>query len=584
MLMKIILASSLLLQVYAAIMALRLIKVTGKYLAWSLIAAALLLMVVRRLIPLYDLLAGHFLLIITDQNIQILNESIGLILSLFMAIGMTLITPIFLSIKQSKKSLIDTEEKYRSLFNNANDAIYLIEQESLKIVDCNRKALGMLGYKKEELLKLNFDELYPNYEKEILKSNLKELTIEGALQVPLEMHHRKKNDGFIAIEMNAAMLEIKGETLILSVVRDVSERKRHEEKSRLFFQATDNSIEAIVFTNLAKKVIYLNNSFEKLFGYSKEELMGKSVEMIYPEELNKDQLMRLQGNTDGSWAGELTGRRKNGTLFPVLVSSSRIIDERGNIIARMYSHRDITEHKQAEENMLAYTEQLRSLSDHLQTIREEERLLLAREIHDGFGASLTGLKMELMILKRSILECLGKDENDKITEKTQYMSEMIDNTISLMRKLATELRPEILDELGLVEAIKWYIKESEKRSEIKYRVTVYPSNINIDTKLATTLFRIFQELLTNIIRHSKATEVTVFLKEQKNTISLLVRDNGIGIRDEEIKSKKSLGILGMQERAMIFGGKLEIEGIDGEGTTVRVEIPIKNQEPENKNY
>jgi signal transduction histidine kinase len=223
--------------------------------------------------------------------------------------------------------------------------------------------------------------------------------------------------------------------------------------------------------------------------------------------------------------------------------------------------------------MIAYTEQLRSLSDHLTTIREEERLLLAREIHDGFGSTLTALKMDLMMLKRSILQDDAID-NKQIIDNFQSMSELIDSAIGLMRRLARELRPEILDELGLVEAVKWYIAEFEKRTNIKFHLTVFPRNIKTDSKRSITIFRIFQEILINIARHSKATEVTIFLRKQKDIIYLLVHDNGIGISTDDIKAGRTLGILGMKERALIIGGNLYIDGEQGKGTTIKVEIPL----------
>jgi PAS domain S-box-containing protein len=565
----IILALSISLQIAAAIIAIRLIRITGKYSAWSLIAASLLLMAFRRIIPFWHILSG-------DPSFQpdLINESVGLLLTILILAGIIRIGPLFTATKLSEKQARDAEEKYRNLFNNATDGIYLTEYSSNRILDCNKKALEMIGYTREELQSLTFLDLYLSNERDTLRAKLKALENSGSLHEITDLYHKKKDGSLTAIELSATMIEIKGEKLILSFIRDISERKRDEEKIRLFQQATDSSNEAIGFANLDKRIIYVNSSFEKMFGYTKDELIGKKIEIVYPEDSNNKLQQAISKTLNGGWIGELTGKRKDGTLFPISVSSSRILNEKGSIIARMAYHRDITEIKRAEEKMIEYTEQLRSLSDHLATIREEERLNLSREIHDGFGSSLTGLKMELMMHKRQILDCQGTDIKQELLENIQSMSDMIDSTIGLMRKLATELRPGILDELGLVEAIRWYINETEKKSNIKFRFSVFPRNIITDAKLATTLFRIFQEILTNITRHSKATEVTVFLKKQNNLITFLIRDNGIGIKDEELKSKKSLGILGMQERATIFGGKLEIEGIEGKGTVVKVEIPV----------
>jgi PAS domain S-box-containing protein len=568
MLVIIVTVCSIILQSAAAFMAIRLIRLTGKYIAWSLVAVALLLMIIRRILSLYRSLSDD-----PSLHPDTLNEIIGFTLSLFMAVGMAKIGPLFFSIKLSEESAKNAEEKYRSLFDHANDAIYLVEYRTLKILDYNKKVYEMLGYTKEELLAMTFPELHPKIEKIILLNKLKEIDENGIMPDTLVLHHKKKNGNLIIVEMNVSMIDIKGEKLIFSIVRDVTERKLNEDKIRLFFQATDNSVEAIGLSDIDKRIIYVNPAFEKLFGYKKTEIIGKKVSMIYPEETWEKMQKAIQNTEDGSLVGELTGKRKDGTLFPLSLSSSRILNDDGNIIARMATHRDITEIKKAKEKMITYTEQLRSLSDHLTTIREEERLFLAREIHDGFGSSLTGLKMDLMMLKRNLINNYGDKTNSEILNNIQSMADLIDTTIVLMRRIVRELRPEILDELGLVEAVKWFIKEFEKRTYVKFHLTVFPRKINTDSKRSITIFRIFQEILINIARHSKATEATVVLRKQKEMIYLLVHDNGIGTKPEEITNKKSLGILGMQERALIFGGKLQIDSIAGQGTTVKVEIP-----------
>lgn len=565
----IVISCSILLQFSATIVAFRLMFHTGKRTAWSLITIAMLLMLIRRIIPLYQILSGT-----PSFQPDLTDEFIGLTLSLLLLIGIIIMSPYLSYVKNSERAVKDAEEKYRSLFNNALDAIYLIEHQTKNILDCNIKATEMTGYDNDELKEISFFDLFLNNEKGIIETKLNEINNTGSLQYISDMHHKRKDGRLVPIEMNASVIEIKGEKFVLCVSRDITKCKQDEEKVRLFYQATDSSVEAICFYNLSKRIIYINNSFEKMFGYRKEEIVGKKIDLIYPEITNNKLQKAIQNTFDGGWVSELIGKRKDESYFPVSVSSSRILDNDGNIIARMNSNRDITETKRAEAKMISYTEQLRSLSDHLETVREEERLKLAREIHDGFGSSLTGLKMDLMVLKKNITKNFDLKLDSVVFDNIQSMSDLIDSTIVMVRKLATELRPGILDELGLVEAMKWYIAEFEKRTEIKSRFTVFPKNIKTDARLATTLFRIFQEILTNIMRHSKATEITVFLRKQKNLVSLLIHDNGVGIKKEEITNKNSLGILGMQERAMIFGGKLEIEGVEGKGTIIKVEIPL----------
>jgi len=565
-----VLGCSVALQLTAAFMAFRLIKLTDRYIAWVLIATALFFMAIRRIIPLYLLISGD-----PSFRPEPISEVIGLVLSILLVIGIAKITPVFSAIKQSVKAARNAEEKYRRLLEHANDAIYLVDKQTMRILDCNKKATEMIGYSAHELQMMIFTELVPNLERALLKHELAEIDNEKINPQPLVLHHIKKNGSYIIVEMNVSLIEVKGEHLILGISRDITERKHNEDKLKLFFQATDHSVVAISLSDLDRRIIYVNHSFEKMFGYSKDKVVGRKTSVLYSEETGVNLQQGIQTSKDGSWVGELLGKREDGSHFCLMVSSSQILNDDGTVIARMTTHRDISEVKQTEEKMIAYTEQLRSLSAHLATVREEERLLLAREIHDGFGSSLTGLKMDLMMLKRNLMEKCTEQVNPEILENFKSMSDLIDNTIVLMRRLVRELRPEVLDELGLVEAVKWYISEFEKRSSIKFHLTVFPKNLKTDPDRSIAIFRIFQEILINIARHSQATEVNVFLRKQKDIIHLLIHDNGIGIKQEEISNNRSLGILGMKERALIFGGDLQIEGEAGQGTTVKVEIPFR---------
>jgi len=229
----------------------------------------------------------------------------------------------------------------------------------------------------------------------------------------------------------------------------------------------------------------------------------------------------------------------------------------------------ITEHKRAEEELRSSREQLRNLSAHLQSVREEERTLIAREIHDELGQALTALKMDLSWLGNR----LPKDEKS-LLEKAKSMSELIDMTIQTVKRISAELRPGLLDDLGLAVAIEWQAEEFQNRTGIKCEITLAPKDIILDQDRSTAIFRIFQETLTNVARHANATRVKVSLKEDKGKLVLKVRDNGIGITQEQISAPKSFGLIGMQERAHFWGGKVKISGIRNKGTTVTVSIPL----------
>ena len=214
------------------------------------------------------------------------------------------------------------------------------------------------------------------------------------------------------------------------------------------------------------------------------------------------------------------------------------------------------------------TEQLRELSARLQSVREEERTHLARTIHDELGQALTGLKMDIAWLQKHL------DEPQAVLlEKTQTMSDLTDTIVQTVRRIATELRPGILD-LSLVATIEWQLQEFETRFGIRSKLISSPEETTLDTDGATAVFRIFQEILTNVARHAQATRVAVSLEETDQTLTLRVQDNGRGISQSEMDSPKSIGLLGMQERARLRAGDIQISGSLGQGTTVTIQIPL----------
>jgi signal transduction histidine kinase len=228
----------------------------------------------------------------------------------------------------------------------------------------------------------------------------------------------------------------------------------------------------------------------------------------------------------------------------------------------------VDQRRQAQDELQVSFELLRALAGRLQTVREEERARVAREIHDQLGQSLTGIKMDVS----SLIRALPADQPYQL-ERGEALVRLVDETIHSVRKIATDLRPGILDDLGLVAALEWAAEEFQTRTGIACHVTLPDADLPMDTERATALFRIFQETLTNITRHAAATEVSGRLADEQGILVLDVHDNGIGFDDELLARRRSLGILGMRERALLLGGTLFIRSARGRGTTVSVRIP-----------
>jgi len=238
------------------------------------------------------------------------------------------------------------------------------------------------------------------------------------------------------------------------------------------------------------------------------------------------------------------------------------------------------ERRRAVQQLRESHEQLRALSVHLQTVREDERTRIAREVHDELGQALTGLKLDLSRLGH---QQLGVPKSH--TGKIKSLVARIDAIIQTVRRIATELRPGILDDLGLVAAIEWQANDFQSRTGIECVArTSVPEKPVLSAELNTAFFRIFQETLTNVIRHADASRVEVQLKKETGHVVLEVRDNGRGITDAEICGAESLGVRGMRERAALLGGEVAIRGAPREGTTVTVWIPLGRAAPTKKRH
>ncbi len=231
--------------------------------------------------------------------------------------------------------------------------------------------------------------------------------------------------------------------------------------------------------------------------------------------------------------------------------------------------REIAERKRAEEHLRESEENLRGLAARLESIQEEERTRIAREIHDELGQALTGLKMDLTWLSKRMAS-----DDMALGDKIKSMFGLIDSTIQSVRKIASGLRPEVLDHIGLVAALGWQARDFQARTGIRCKTSLPEIDLALDPERATAVFRIFQELLTNVARHANATKIDISLGLNDATLVLKVVDNGRGIDAALIHGSKSLGLLGMRERAQLIGGKIEFQGMPDKGTQATVTIPL----------
>ena len=329
-------------------------------------------------------------------------------------------------------------------------------------------------------------------------------------------------------------------------------------------------MDSLVVVDLSGNIQSVNKALCSMLDYTEEELTGHPVQKIfgenYPFEEEREYLMK----NDHFRNSEITYLTKDGTEIPVLFAGSVLYDTSMNIQGLVYVALNITERKLAEAQLQESRMKLRNLLAYLQSVREHERTAFAREIHDELGQALTALKMDLYWLRNKY------KENAPMVSKVQSMSKLIDRTIQTVKKICIELRPGVLDDLGLTAAIEWQAREFQNRSGIRCDLFFDPEEIILDTNRSTAIFRIFQETMTNVARHAEASRITVTIEKKNSHLIMEVRDNGKGIGEEEIFDSESFGLIGMRERALYLGGEFQISSCSdgGSGTTVIVSIPL----------
>lgn len=270
---------------------------------------------------------------------------------------------------------------------------------------------------------------------------------------------------------------------------------------------------------------------------------------------------------------EFRARRPDGEIRVVYGRAGPITDADGQLVRIVGTTQDVTEQRLAEGRLRRSYEDLQALSRRLGAVREEESARIARAVHDEVGQALTALKLDLSWVGRRLGRARTGEDID-LLPKLAAMEGLIDATLDAVQRISTELRPGVLNELGLEAAIGWYAREFQKRTEITCRFHSNLAGTSLDDNRSTAAFRILQEILTNVARHAGATEVELWLRREDGSLVLKARDNGKGISRDRISDSRSLGLVGMRERARSFGGSVAIRGRSGEGTAVTVRIPL----------
>ncbi|MCZ2458873.1 MAG: PAS domain S-box protein [Chitinophagales bacterium] len=472
--------------------------------------------------------------------------------------------------KRAEKELIEAEAKFRNLVEASLVGVYIIQDGMLAYL--NPRLAEMMGYTVSEMMD-NFPirkMVHPDYWN-LVEENIR-LRLEGYVKsTHYEVEFIKKDGTVIPVEAFGSRTDYMGKPAIIGSVLDITDRKKAEKEIRIAKELSDQIIESLpgVFYLYNQKGVMLrwNKHLEEISGYSHDEIAKMSPVQFFGEdemEYIKESIQKIFAEGDIVIESHIVTKDKK--RIPFYFNGVKIFYESEFCVLGFGV--DISEQKKAAEKLEDSYDAIRRLSKHLQNIREEERTNIAREIHDELGQQLTVLKMDVSWLSKK----LG-DKDEIVKQKLDDLLNLIDTTVKTIRRISSELRPSLLDDMGLVPAMEWYLKEFEKRASVKTNFKTTSEDLNLPNPIRTGLFRIFQESLTNVARHAKAHKVDVAIQSDNGNIQLSIKDDGEGFEIERARIKKTLGILGMEERTFMMGGKYEVKSKPGKGTKIVVSVP-----------
>ncbi len=468
-----------------------------------------------------------------------------------------------------QRKIEESEMRLRTILDTDPECIKLMDEDAC-LLDINRAGLLMVeADNKDKILGISALQLVDGSQQKQFARMVKDAFKGKSGNLEFEMITFKGNRRWCELSVVPFLNTDKKVISALGVTKDITERKQAETAVRVseekYRTLVEQAADSIALYNSDGLLLDTNTSASRLLGYSREEFNGMSLsDVLLPEEIAENPVQFDVLSSGISTVKIRRMRRKDGTVVITEVRSQQLPDGRFLSVIR-----DMTERIKAEEELKSSYKAVRSLTAHLQNIREEERTNIAREIHDELGQQLTVLKMDVAWLNKRFQ---GTDE--KVNQRLKDLLIMLDETVQSVRRISSQLRPSLLDDLGLTAAMEWQLGEFEKRAGIKTSFNAPNEEIPIPESSKTALFRIFQESLTNVVRHSGAKKLAVTLKESDSSLVMTITDNGKGFDPLKVAEKRTLGILGMKERTEMIGGTYEINSIPDQGTSVIVSVPV----------
>jgi PAS domain S-box-containing protein len=467
------------------------------------------------------------------------------------------------------------EERYRQVVENADEAIWVIQDDRIRFA--NPKSEEISGYSiQEETTRPFLDFIHPDDRTMIQNNYLRRLKGQKSPD-RYELRFLRKNGDIRFLRLNLKLITWENRPASLVFATDITKSKEaqallreSQERYRSLIEATDTGF---FILDEKGRVMDANLKYVRLTGHRRlKEIIGRGVEE-WAEENERDKNLAAvrecfrRGFIRGL---EISYRDPRGQRTSVEINATVVKGPEGPRIFSLVQ--DITQRKATELALKASRRQLRNLSEHLQTILEKERIEISRRIHDDLGQQLTAMKMDMFWLNQRL-----SPDQPALSEKIKSISRLIDGTIQTIQKISRELRPPLLEHLGLTAALEWQLKDFQKRTGLEGSLTISPRKLTLDQEDSTLIFRLVQEMLTNIIRHAEAQAVKITLKKNENQVVLTVSDNGLGITPDRINDPRSLGLIGMRERVYARDGTIQIRGLPQGGTKIAVELSLNRR-------
>jgi PAS domain S-box-containing protein len=479
------------------------------------------------------------------------------------------------------RALQNIEARVTDIVESAMDPVIAVDQDQ-RVVLFNAAAEKAFLWPRTAVLGEPLDKLMPERFREGHRAHIERFGETGGTsrrmgsQMVL-MALRADGEEF-PIEASISQHTEDGNKLFTVILRDITERVRAESllaRSETRLRGIlDSAMDAIITIDESQHIVLFNAAAEGMFGCPQEEAIGAPLTWFIPERFRGAHVSHVRGFGETGTASRrmgalriVTGLRRDGEEFPIDASISQLTDRGSKFFTVIL--RDVTARVRAEEALSRSREELRELGATAHQAREQEKSRIARELHDELAQSLTALQMDVAWCKEKL-----PDAQEALAKKLERMETLLDTTVTATRRIAADLRPLMLDDLGLLPAVEWLVDNFTQRTGVPCELAVSTSDLKLHNAHSTAVFRIVQESLANIAKHARASRAEVAIEENGSEVTISVRDDGLGFSPQEPRKPNSFGLAGLRERAYLLGGEAAIISAPGRGTNIEVRLPV----------